>query len=496
MKKIKVILLGFASLMGLGSCNGNSSDSAAKSVGDSDWVYYAEDLHCKLSLDYTNRVWETDGIEQVTLYKSIDGDTAHFNTSSGSTLKARFYGIDTPESTGDIQPYGKQAKWYTADILEEANENGTIVVSSPSSEYGAPSHDSTGERYVSLIWYSLTEKNASYDQLILLNLQIVEYGYSWVKNVADVPDFAETFYAAESQAKDYALKLFSGEADPYYNYGGYEDVSLLDIKNATLDKEMGRTETNAYDNANVRIQGAVAGFSNNILYLQDFCFYTDDDGNPIYKDGTENPDKVIEQFVTGEYCGANIFVGMNAIDEKFTTIGNYVQVSCTGADSENYGFQFSGGSFKTISYDENDAQVIYTADEVPSEHALKTFELTSDELDAALSSTDEATKYQYFNCRVSIIDEDGIEVTGGYDGSSAITLYTEKSSIQTYHTFSYKPYGTGTSTQWKSYTYFVGHRFQFTGVIALYHTSSGNLRQTFYIGRQADIVWVDTDAAE
>ena len=44
--------------------------------------------------------------------------------------KIRFYGIDTPESTGNVEPYGKQASNFTKAKLEEADANGTIVISS------------------------------------------------------------------------------------------------------------------------------------------------------------------------------------------------------------------------------------------------------------------------------------------------------------------------------------------------------------------------------
>ena len=209
----------------------SSETVPVSSSGDLDpWVNYAEDLYCKLKLDYKDRSFWTDGIEKVTLHATIDGDTAHFMTSTGAILKSRFYGIDTPESTGAVQPYGKQASKYTSETLVEASEKGTIVVSSAQDDYGLPNADSTGSRYVSLIWVNPTEKNAPFDRLMLLNLMVVEYGYSWVKSVNSMPDFAPIFYAAENQAKAYKLKLHSGEKDPYYNYGDYEDVSLLDIK--------------------------------------------------------------------------------------------------------------------------------------------------------------------------------------------------------------------------------------------------------------------------
>ena len=49
---------------------------------------------------------------EVTLDKCVDGDTAWFNVD-GKKTKVRFLYIDTPESTNEIEPYGKEASEYT-----------------------------------------------------------------------------------------------------------------------------------------------------------------------------------------------------------------------------------------------------------------------------------------------------------------------------------------------------------------------------------------------
>ena len=86
-----------------------TSCGAEPTIGDANWVDYVKNGTVKLGLDHKNRSFWTDGVEEVTLKSSIDGDTAHFATSTGATLKARFYGVNTPESTGEIQEYGKEA---------------------------------------------------------------------------------------------------------------------------------------------------------------------------------------------------------------------------------------------------------------------------------------------------------------------------------------------------------------------------------------------------
>ena len=204
-----------------------------------DFVDYVHtDTRARLTLDYKNsdgssRNFFTDGIGQVELRNTIDGDTAHFNpvNATGSEyIKTRFYGIDTPESTGQIQLWGKSASKFTSEKLKNAAANGTIVLSSPSQTYAEPQVDSTGSRYLGLVWINETVKNADYTDLVLLNLWVVQEGYSATKSVDKVPEYAEVFFDADRQAQAYELHIWGDDIDPNYNYGDYEPVSIIAIK--------------------------------------------------------------------------------------------------------------------------------------------------------------------------------------------------------------------------------------------------------------------------
>ena len=92
-----------------------------------DWIDYVhDDERARLALDYKNESGESrdffvDGIGQVELRNTIDGDTAHFNSighDGTEYIKTRFYGIDTPESTGQIQLWGKSASKFTSEKLK------------------------------------------------------------------------------------------------------------------------------------------------------------------------------------------------------------------------------------------------------------------------------------------------------------------------------------------------------------------------------------------
>ena len=235
MKFKNVFLLVFGlvvSTLGLTSCN--------KDDGDTFVDYVHTDTAVRLRLDYKdangkNRDFFQDGISEVELVTAIDGDTAHFrmvDNSDSSLIKSRFYGIDTPESTGQVENWGATASNFTKTKLKEAK---TIVVTSTSlNEYKAPSADSTGTRYLSMIWVSDYE-DAVYTDLVLLNLWIVQEGLSYVKNVNEFPEFSEVFYAAEAQARNLKMNLHSGEKEEGFNDGDYITTSLLDLKNAIVE---------------------------------------------------------------------------------------------------------------------------------------------------------------------------------------------------------------------------------------------------------------------
>ena len=72
----------------------------------------------KLTNDFAGKEFVKDGIGQVTLYEKVDGDTAWF-LSGNTEVKIRFTSVDTPESTGQIEAWGKAASNFTGNILDK-----------------------------------------------------------------------------------------------------------------------------------------------------------------------------------------------------------------------------------------------------------------------------------------------------------------------------------------------------------------------------------------
>lgn len=461
MKKISLLLLTCCLFAVTGCRNATDAEVSSKTEQTSDngstheHIDYYKKSNNRLVQQYQGKSFWTDGIEQVTLRTCIDGDTAHFDTSNGDILKARFFGIDTPESTGAVEEWGKEASNYTKEKLKAAQKNGTIVISSPFDEYKAPEADSTGSRYVSLVWINTEKKNAPISELDLLNLMIVQEGLSYVKNVADMPRMQDDFLAAEAQARVEKLNMFSGQPSSLFNYGSYQDTSLLDIKKELELSLADSSHENKYNNQKVRIVGTVAGYSNNILYIQNF--YSKEQGG---------------RYSYGEYAGINIFTGMTAIPSKYSAVNTYIQVCGLLQDSENFGFQMTDAQFKPYPKDDDDknARVLISAKDNTEEFSLYSFEKKASSVTAADN--------EILNCSVKFTDT--VTVTGGYTGSTPeITLYLQDESgkkldYSIFLPFVYHPVD-NPSTIYTKYEQFVGKKFHVEGVYT-FHKSTNSIR--------------------
>ena len=67
----------------------------------------------KLSASWEGKDFVKDGIGEVTVSQFVDGDTAHFKTKNGEKVTVRFSGVNTPESTYKVEPWGFAASKYT-----------------------------------------------------------------------------------------------------------------------------------------------------------------------------------------------------------------------------------------------------------------------------------------------------------------------------------------------------------------------------------------------
>lgn len=209
-----------------------------------------------------------NGIGQVTLYNPVDGDTAHFfqkETVAGKEerlVKVRFFGIDTPESTGQIEPWGKKASAFTTEKLKTAK---TIVLTNGSLLAQPAEVDSTGSRFKALVWVS-EEENAPIDTLKCLNLWVVQEGFSNAKGATDCP-MVDVFNKADLQAQKLKLHIWAGD-DPDFYKGEAVKTSIKEIMDEFIANNGACPN---YEGKKVLINGVVSKVVDDDAYVvQDF----------------------------------------------------------------------------------------------------------------------------------------------------------------------------------------------------------------------------------
>ena len=100
----------------LAGCTGNTGPNNTQPTGDTkplEVVDYAGSI--KLDMDTSTAKAE------VTVKSYVDGDTTHFNcdpkVNPEGVLKIRYLAVNTPESTGKIEEWGKKASNFTKGKL-------------------------------------------------------------------------------------------------------------------------------------------------------------------------------------------------------------------------------------------------------------------------------------------------------------------------------------------------------------------------------------------
>ena len=196
--------------------------------------------------------------EEVTVRSYIDGDTTHFNVpnsvSDNGVLKARYLCVNTPESTGKIEPWGKKASTFTKEKLQSAT---SIIIESNDAKWNL---DSTGGRHLVWVWY----KTADAQDYRCLNLELIQNGLSIsCGNVGE--RYGEVASKAFQQAKKQKLHVFDSNEDPDFFYGDAYEVDLKGL----------RTNIALYENCKVAFEGVVTRNNNNSVFVESYDTETD-----------------------------------------------------------------------------------------------------------------------------------------------------------------------------------------------------------------------------
>jgi micrococcal nuclease len=250
--KFKLGFIAIVLLFALTACTGGGTtpDDEDKELT----TEYTDGL--EMDFTYEGKNYLTDRVGEVTLVKCTDGDTATFSNGSQS-FAVRFLGIDTPESTYRIDPWGKAASEYTCDKLTNAT---TIVL-----EAGDEMQDGYG-RYLAWVWYDGR----------LLNLELVEQAFSNAKGTTGTK-YETVIYQAELAAQATDERVWGKNNDPDYDYS-LEGVQI------TVEELV--TNMEAYKGRKIVITGIVAYEVGVSPYL------VDDSGYGIYIYLRENSYKI------------------------------------------------------------------------------------------------------------------------------------------------------------------------------------------------------------
>ena len=207
--------------------------------------------------DYAGEIelnMHSDSAKQaVTVRNFVDGDTVHFNAPEHLTgdgeLKARFLALNTPESTGKIEEYGKAASRFTHEKLENA---AAILVESDDEHWNV---DSTGGRYLVWVWYKETESSSWRN----LNIELLQNGLA-ISNSTAQNRYGSTAMAALNQARTLKLNLYSGQPDPDFFYGDAVELTLKEL----------RANAKEYEGMKVAFEGNVTQVSGSSAYVEEF----------------------------------------------------------------------------------------------------------------------------------------------------------------------------------------------------------------------------------
>lgn len=222
----------------------------------------------KLDLDYSkpNFISATSGvaITSATPVTYTDGDTVSFDVAEDTEfpIRVRFLGVNTPESTGAIQPWGIKASHFTKSKLRAASE---VVLVNDITQYGK--HDNTSsQRSLAFVWYRTSET----EDFRCLNLELVEQGYSTnqlAEYSSNLPTYYDAFKQAGDNAKSAGLRV-NGQNDCDFDSSG--EIVETTIANAKENFDtLGVQDDTANSGKKLRITAQIIATSGYNFYCRD-----------------------------------------------------------------------------------------------------------------------------------------------------------------------------------------------------------------------------------
>ena len=286
-------------------------------------------------------------ISEVKVIAYTDGDTTNFSLVNGTggendRFRLRYEGIDTPESTGEIDPWGLKASLFTKTKLKSAT---SIVVVNDLVQF--EKYDSSGGRYMGFVWYKTETSDYR-----LLNLEIVEQGYSLnylQQSSALLPGYFEAFKEAGEAAKK-ANRRVNGEADCDYDDSG--EVVETTIANAKENFDtLGVDYNTSSGGKKLRITAIITGVAGYNFYCRDLTREdTDETYSGIYAFTQYKSIDLKPGYIVKFYCKITKYSGNYQLtDIETSTIASryaFEYVAKTKEEVEKLGYEYDIDAYK------------------------------------------------------------------------------------------------------------------------------------------------------
>lgn len=251
-KLLSLLLLCCFAFASFAACGGNGNDSSVDDSSSSSETIDPIDYAASVTLDLSS----TSTIKQEATVKTfIDGDTTHFNVpdeisiNNNGVLKARYLAVNTPESTGKVEEWGKAASNFTKSQLQKAT---SIILETDGNKWEI---DSTGDRHLVWVWY----KTADSDAYRNLNIEILQNGLA-IASDSQGNRYGSVCAHAIAQAQAMKLHVYSDEKDPDFYYG---DAIPVDLKELRLNVD-------DYVNKKVAFEGVFTYNAGEAIYIEDY----------------------------------------------------------------------------------------------------------------------------------------------------------------------------------------------------------------------------------
>ena len=317
------LLAGLMLATPLASCDNGPAYSSLTSPDELVETPITDSLEFAYADDYMNHDFkaEVDSGKTGVVYGEIhlmgvtDGDTISWKSELGTgeaSSSLRMNGINTPESTANVQPWGVKASRFASEVLKDCAHYVLVndIKSGSSDTLGYDRMDNNGTRYMGFLWYQKTEDSP----WRLYNLEVVEQGFSENNLTVDSDlGYLDAFLEAGRVATERGLRVPGKVQDPDYDYSTDVVETTIWYVRDHYD-ELGIDVESGSSGKRLRITGVVVGMIGDNIILRDIV-RSDTDG-----DGESDAD--------GDYLSIYAYAGYTSSLGSVCSVGDVVRFYC------------------------------------------------------------------------------------------------------------------------------------------------------------------------